>query len=200
MLMKTSGRDVRKPRVMAGEISAVYTGAIMREYPTPIPATALPAMRNGYDGARPMRSAPSKNVAAARTMVYRRPIRSEVAPAAKDPISEHTFKEPTRISTWVDEILRLSLIYSTAPLITPISAHSKLILPYTLYVYIHGSCSVFRFLDYVSQIIFIEETDPSVRFVGHFWAHFDDRLLIVLELFVLIGYQFRNKFWFLRMK
>lgn len=125
MLMKTSGRDVRKPRVMAGEISAVYTGAIMREYPTLIPATTLPAMRNGYDGARPMRSAPTKNVAAARTMVYRLPIRSEVAPAAKDPISEHTFKEPTRISTWVDEILRLSLIYSTAPLITPISAHSK---------------------------------------------------------------------------
>lgn len=44
----------------------------------------------------------------ARNVVYRRPIESEVRPEAREPIKERRFSDPTRISTWVDEILRFS--------------------------------------------------------------------------------------------
>lgn len=63
-----------------------------------------------------------RKVEAARTMVYLLPSQSEVLPEAKDPIRDTTFKDPTNISTCVDEIFRSSLMNNTAPLITPMSA------------------------------------------------------------------------------
>lgn len=66
-----------------------------------------------------------KKVVAAKTMVYRRPIMSEVLPERRDPIREHTLREPIRISSWVELIFRSSFMYRTAPLITPISVNTN---------------------------------------------------------------------------
>ncbi|PNY11012.1 hypothetical protein L195_g007609 [Trifolium pratense] len=49
-------------------------------------------------GARDMKLAPIKNVAADKTIVQRLPIVSEVFLAASDPIREHALRLPTNIS------------------------------------------------------------------------------------------------------
>uniref|UniRef100_A0A2P2KV52 Polyols transporter 1 putative polyol transporter protein 1 n=1 Tax=Rhizophora mucronata TaxID=61149 RepID=A0A2P2KV52_RHIMU len=68
-----------------------------------------------------MRIAPTKKMAPATTMVYRRPIQSDVLPAAAEPTREYKLIVPARISTCTSLILRSSLMNREAPLITPIS-------------------------------------------------------------------------------
>lgn len=76
----------------------VYTGAIIIAYPTPIPATNRPTSRKAKFVAQPISIAPAKKMAPARTMVYLRPIQSEVFPARKEPIREKMLMMPTMIS------------------------------------------------------------------------------------------------------
>lgn len=105
-LIKTSGKEVRKPREDAGATSVVYTGAIIIAYPTPIPATNRPTIKKAKFVAQPIRKAPAKKIAPAKTIVYLRPIQSEVLPARKEPRREKMLMIPTMISICTSENLR----------------------------------------------------------------------------------------------
>ena len=109
-LPKISGKDAKEPRIMAGEISEMYTGATMTAKPMPMPASNRPAMSMAKEGENIMMAAPAWNTAAARPMVHFRPMASEVRPAARQPRREMKVRHPTSSSCctsvmWMEVLL-----------------------------------------------------------------------------------------------
>ena len=113
--------EPRRPRIRAGEVSAIYVGAITDATPTPIPPTTRNATINQTLSARPVPIALMKNSTAAIFMTEIRPIRSARRPAVMAPAAAPSNAEATAKPSAALLMPKWLWIEATAPLITALS-------------------------------------------------------------------------------
>lgn len=110
--------EASRPRIRAGEISAMYAGAITDADPAPTPrnTTSTPRL-----GAKPVPRALTRNSTAAIRITARRPTWSRCARRARAPAAAPRRAEATAKPREAESALNSRSTADTAPLITALS-------------------------------------------------------------------------------
>ena len=109
------------PRILAGEVSAMYAGAITEATPTPIPPMTRNSTIISMLAARPAPKALMKNSTAAIFITASRPMRSASRPAVMAPAAAPSSAEATAKPSAALLMSKCFWMEATAPLITALS-------------------------------------------------------------------------------
>src|SRR5262249_1071398 len=113
--------EARRPRMFAGDTSAMYIGANTLAAPIEMPPAILAAMKTPAELAAPVATALTRKRIAFKSIVGRRPIELASVPAPKAPTAQPSNTEATAKpvpAAWVPNAFARAL---TAPLMTPLS-------------------------------------------------------------------------------
>ena len=113
--------EARRPRLWAGEISAMYAGAITEAIPMATPLSTRQRANSHAEKANPVPTELTRNRIADIFMVGMRPYRSATLPAYQAPTAQPSRATATTMPVRWLLMANLYWIASTAPLITALS-------------------------------------------------------------------------------
>src|SRR5882757_161430 len=112
---------VSRPRISAGETSAIYAGATTEAAPTPNPPISRKTKKTSAEREAPAPAAPTAKSTAVSSISGLRPILSAYCPASKAPIADPTNTDATENPVPTPDDPNSLLNAATVPLITEAS-------------------------------------------------------------------------------